>query len=199
MTAPNKLMARSEAYSLLEELEIRDFPVSPFNICQYLGIQCRTYAEAPQSLQTTVAMLERKQIEGFCYRRGVEAIILYDASKQHSRVRFTIAHEIGHLILRHHLVPPDKVFAEGAKPASYKDYKEVEADTFAGALIRPAVLIRKFSIFDTDAIANGFDVSKECASVGLSISKTFSYGWYLKQHPFFNECSIRAIAPNESA
>ena len=199
MTAPNKLRARTAAYDLLDELEIRNFPISPFYVCDYLGIQCHTYAEAPQFLGPNVNTLKSKHIDGFCYRRGVESVILYDDSQSHSRIRFTVAHEIGHLILRHHIAPPDDLPADDPRWAFHKDYKESEADTFAGALIRPAVLIRMHSINDTESIVNGFDVSWECASVGLSISKKFSYNWYLSQHPFFRDCNVRIPAPNESA
>lgn len=182
---PNKLRARTAAYDLLEELEIRRFPVSLFDICDYFGIKYDTFNSAPRSFQHSLDVIEAQGIEAMSYMRGNDVIILFDDTIQPSRCRFSLAHEIGHIMLKHHLTPPA---VKGLY--EYKDYKEVEADNFAGALIRPAVLIRKFGLTNTDIIMQAFDVSRGCAAVGLNISLNFGYDWYLKTHPFFNECDL---------
>lgn len=175
--------ARTAAYDLLEELEISQFPVSPLGICDYFGIKYDTFSAAPKKLfKHSFDIIKAQKIEAMSYVSHGETIILFDDSGLLTRRRFTIAHEIGHIILKHHLFPPDDVFHYYPS----QDYKEVEANNFAGELLRPAALIRKFNLTDAEIIMHTFLVSRECAAVGLNIANKMNLAACLEQYPFFN-------------
>lgn len=186
MTA-NVFHARTAAYDLLEELEISQFPVSPLGICDYFGIKYDTFSGAPKKMfQHSFDIIRTQKIEAMSYVHNGDIIILFDDSGLLTRRRFTIAHEIGHIILKHHLFPPD----DAVHYFPSQDYKEVEANNFAGELLRPAALIRKFNLTDTETIMHTFFVSRECAAVGLSIANKMNLDMCLDQYPFFNYCSF---------
>ncbi len=66
--------------------------------------------------------------DGLTLRQGGRALILYnDRIPHHRRVNFTIAHELGHVYLRH---------------TDESDKSQREADRFAAALLMPECVIR---------------------------------------------------------
>jgi Zn-dependent peptidase ImmA (M78 family)/DNA-binding XRE family transcriptional regulator len=62
---------------------------------------------------------------------GLPPVIAIDPAMKGDRMRFTIAHELGHVIMHHHLVLPGGDF-------------EAEADEFAAELLMPGEEIRPF-------------------------------------------------------
>lgn len=72
--------------------------------------------------------------DGFTLRRGTKYIIVYNDSVflPESRVRFTLAHELGHVVLQHKM--------EG------DEVEEQEANTFARNLLAPRRLALKYGI-----------------------------------------------------
>lgn len=78
--------------------------------------------------------------------------IYYDDSMYERRIRFTIMHEIGHIILEH---------------TEHSDLAESEADFFARYALAPPPLIHKYKPEDYYELANIFQVSLECAMYAM--------------------------------
>ena len=91
----------------------------------------------------------------FCYPEG--PIILYDPASPKERVRFTLAHEIGHWVLGH--ASPVSCHAPGIRD----DGEERLANHFAAALLMPrrAVLRAWLDGEAFTAMAARFEVSLE--------------------------------------
>lgn len=109
-------------------------------------------------------------------------------SKHHLvRQRFTIAHEIGHFILKH--TRPDSIFIDQPKKHMsvklYRDgrsstgdfWQEREANAFAASLLMPAsLLIEKIQLLELDlsednsltTLASEFKVSTQAMAIRLS-------------------------------
>ncbi|MGP1411865.1 MAG: ImmA/IrrE family metallo-endopeptidase [Peptoanaerobacter stomatis] len=95
--------------------------------------------------------------DGFSLSKNGEFFIFYNTYMNcGGRIRFTIAHEIGHLILNHHFI--DDYFEN-------KDEIEKQADYFAGNLLVPAILLKhnKKFVDRIKLIQDYFNVSEECA------------------------------------
>lgn len=108
-------------------------------------------------------------------------IIIYNDDNTQNinrRIRFSIAHEIGHIILEHPFVTciARNGYVEKRNYGSY----EVEANTFAQCLLLPTPMI---TINDTiESLSQKFDVSKEVAKISLSIFNNQRYwGWPTKK------------------
>lgn len=103
--------------------------------------------------------------EGMSVRVGYNRYgIIYNANKPINRIKFTIAHELGHILLGH------LDFAKNTPDMN----KELEADTFASNLLAPPRLIQyaQFNFDDFEYtpqyIAKLFNVSEACAKVRLA-------------------------------
>lgn len=93
-------------------------------------------------------------VSGALYRSGDTPVIGINALHATMRQRFTIAHEVGHLVLhddrvhidRHYLVdfPSETVpavarrFLRDAKSSTATDQKEIEANRFAASILMPS-------------------------------------------------------------
>lgn len=102
------------------------------------------------------------------------------------RQRFTIAHEIGHHVLRHQFQSGDHVHVDlgyfisqrGPRASTGLDPKEVEANQFAAALLMPEGLVRrevaalagKKPLLDShvEQLVTLFDVSEQAMTIRLS-------------------------------
>jgi Zn-dependent peptidase ImmA (M78 family) len=68
------------------------------------------------------------------------------------RLNFTLAHEIGHIVLDHLVLPVEKTQEE-------KDMDDLEADEFAARLLMPKGLICSFNYYSLAAVASWLNVS----------------------------------------
>lgn len=100
-------------------------------------------------------------------RHGERAIIrVSDQIVQLGRLRFTVAHELGHFLLGHRI--PDHL--DAAMQAPFAKHQEREADVFATEFLMPEAWVRPMcaegvSFAVIDAISHGFGVSTVAAAV----------------------------------
>lgn len=110
--------------------------------------------------------------------RTVEFKVTVAGWKSDQRIRFSIAHEIGHLIL--HLLEPGGTLKAGQ--VTYRNLQsseeELEANEFAAAFLMPTDLFAEYcqnyaeshnGEIDITAVAKEFDVSTSAATVRGSI------------------------------
>lgn len=110
--------------------------------------------------------------------------ICVDQSFPPVRIRFTIAHEIGHIVLGH-----CKNYA-GVVTEIEEYILDKEADMFAGELLMPYEYMLQYHNWSVQGIANKFFVSKEAATVRKKVlDKDPSYisEVFIEQDPHFIE------------
>lgn len=141
------------AHELMIELDIHELPVDPFDVAKCLEIPVISYKEAREAGFASAVdniLREKAKADAFCYRKKENYIIFYDESCPiPRRINFTIAHELGHIRLDH--------FKQDGYYTRYQinkkgDKKEMAADSFAGELLRPPVLLALAGIETTDDI-----------------------------------------------
>lgn len=120
------------------------------------------------------------QLSGAAIFNGNEMIVTVSSKEPESRKRFTIAHEIGHLLLH-----ADQALNIDIKPVTLnrdlnsstgESWREVEANYFAAALLMPkedvTSYFQKWSDMDEDArlkkLAQRYEVSMQAISVRLN-------------------------------
>ena len=118
--------AEDAAQALLARWQITDLPTPIERLAELEGATIvRRPAEGAQS--------------GFLYRDGSNKIIGVNSKTSAKRQRFTVAHEIGHLVLHpsnglivdHQIDNRDELSSLGI------DQREIEANAFAAALLMP--------------------------------------------------------------
>ena len=128
--------AEVRASRLLRDAGISRYPIPVEEVARHLG--------AVVSLQP----FDSEDISGLLYRSAGNApIIGVNSTNIAVRRRFTIAHEIGHLILHggHELIVERHVHVNFRDSAGtvLSPAQEVEANRFAAALLMPGVLLER--------------------------------------------------------
>lgn len=118
-------------------------------------------------------------------RGGSDFLIVYDERIGYDkRIRWTIAHEIGHIVLGH-LIDFDKTaLCRGG--LTEKEYKvlETEAHYFACELLSPKTIIRRFRhlMGDANGIAALCDISYEAAVIRMKELARLDFDYYEQEN-----------------
>ena len=158
-----------ECVNLFIKYDIRSIPIDSFEIANKMGIELKPYSRLTEAGKK--AALEVSE-DGFAYFKleGSEPFmekrwyVFYNDRKSSKRIKFTIMHEIGHIVREH---------TEGS------DLAEAEANFFAKYSLAPPPLVHKISPDDYFDIAEAFDISIEYSSYAMDYYKKWlKFGEY---------------------
>ncbi len=144
--------SRDASWETLIEFGINSLPVSPLNICKQAGISVYKNSVAQKLTGTQIGLSS--------YHNGSFRIII-DDTQILTRRRFTLAHELGHIVLGHILVdtPQGRTF-DTSKPEI-----ERQADVFASRLLAPACVLWGMNAQTAEQIASVCNISHEAAAI----------------------------------
>lgn len=159
--------AEISANKIISKFDIQETPVPVENIAEGLGIQIR-YAHSDD-------------YSGILVRKGKDkALMGVNSYESPKRVRFTIAHEIGHFVLEKKSVSID--YRNSNKK---RDKKEAVMDEFAANLLMPKKFIKKdfekiiskkiFLDEHLHSLAEQYQVSKEAMKIRLERLSLISF------------------------
>lgn len=95
-------------------------------------------------------------------------MIIVNKHAPRSRRRFSVAHEIGHVILRHGAIRLMLERLPNGRPA----WQETQANAFAAELLMPKLVLTKHGILTPRQIAKMCEVSLEAARI-----RAEQFGW----------------------
>lgn len=161
---------KARAAELIENLEINALPIPVEKIAESLGAQIIKRSDFGDDL---CGMIIREQ--------GITVIGVNDTHPV-SRQRFTIAHEIGHLVMHSEILDQvhiDKTFNYALKRDGRskigQDRMEIEANKFAAELLMPSKFLKKelqsgYIDFENglEALAKKYEVSVQAMSIKLA-------------------------------
>ena len=164
-------LIRRTVNRLLEELEIEEPPVQVKAVARHCGARI-----------VRVPGEEDDDLSGFLYRDGEKAAVIGVNKDQAAvRQRFTIAHEIGHLLLHEndqvHVDREFKVQLRSGVSSQGTNLDEVEANRFAAELLMPSELLRSdvegrdFNLADDEELrflARRYGVSTQALAIRLN-------------------------------
>lgn len=162
---------RRQAETLAEQSGSGTAPIDVKRIAKALGLQV-----VVEDLGT--------QVSGLLVNNGRNAYICVHRDHAEPRQRFTIAHEIGHFVLRHQFVGGEHVHVDkgnfisqrGPRSSAGVDPMEIEANQFAASLLMPSRMVRQLAgqqglpLWDSDVseLAKIFKVSEQAMTIRLS-------------------------------
>lgn len=125
--------ARNTAWKTLIDCQVRALPIDLLQIVRHYGIHIAAYSRCSAIHQMPYEYISS---DGFT-QRAEDILIIYinDTVKSAARRRFTVAHELGHIVLGH---PLDTVTARGAATSIRNSIQEAQANAFACGLLMPA-------------------------------------------------------------
>lgn len=137
--APEQQLARAVqlATAFLQEHNITSLPIDPKQLIHKCGWLLMSYSciiensPVPLSRETLIRTLNSPDAATIC--TGEQIVILYnDTGHLPERIRFTLCHEIGHIILEHFIN-----YDLNKLSSSEKADLEIEANVFAACLMAP--------------------------------------------------------------
>lgn len=150
---PDYNRAATMACRCLVRLNVTSLPVRPLDILR----RCRntavyTYQQAAEHLQIEAEEFERRYggADAFTMRCGNRYVVCYRQGGNPARLNFTLAHELGHILLNH---------------VEDEATDEAEANCFAGHLLCPDPVLPGHT---ADTLATACYVSRGAAQAALS-------------------------------
>ncbi len=140
---------------LFTQLNIKSFPLNCEYIVKELGYNLYKYSELSEEKRIRCLMVSDESLK-------LHYNIYYNDNMLVSRIRFSIAHELGHIVLNH---------------GDYLDSeKEKEANYFASNLIAPRIAIHYAKCKNHIDVSKLFNLSQEAAQYAFNDYKR----WYRK-------------------
>lgn len=155
--------ARDAAWKTLIECGISSLPVRPSEICRHYNWVLADYIDGKRSIELLGLSELREKTDGFCAVTENHVYIFYDSSLPVGRQRFTVAHEIGHLILGH--VGTGTATVENREPTGAEREEETQANQFAARLLAPACVLHEIGATEQEEIQKLCGISKQAAKI----------------------------------
>lgn len=143
---------RNAAWQTLIDYNVTELPVSLLKICRAAGIKV---------IRDSVCRQLNYGESGISVKQGDIWYIIFDDTDTLQRIRFTIAHELGHIFLGHEL----KYGYHTRKYNIVKPSDETEADMFAARLLAPACVLWGLGVQSAEDIAAICNISYSAASI----------------------------------
>ena len=134
-------------------------PVNVQKICRNERIRLITYAEGEKIVRKL--HLESNTVDNDAFSIG--RVIFYDASKPIVRQRFSIAHEIGHILLH----STENATVYNREPSPDDNPLEAEANIFASRLLAPLCVLHNLGVQSAEEIAQICHISITSAKIRL--------------------------------
>lgn len=135
-------------FKVFAECKVNFFPVDCKIFLKHYGYSVYTYEELRQKNESLYEMCIAFSDEAF--REGQSKIIAYNDQRSATRIRFSLAHELGHHMLKH---------------TGESLQNERESNYFASHLLAPRIVIHYSGCKDADDIALAFHLSREAARI----------------------------------
>lgn len=158
----NYQQARDAAWQMLIDCQITELPVNVGQICQHYGWRLTSYQAGQKAIAALGISDLTKQTDGFCLYSGGRYYIFYDDTMPHTRQRFTVAHEIGHIMLGH--IGDGQCTRINREPAADDAPEETQANQFAARILAPAWVLHSIRALTPVEIADACEISMVAAS-----------------------------------
>ncbi|MGN0182840.1 MAG: ImmA/IrrE family metallo-endopeptidase [Candidatus Ornithomonoglobus sp.] len=148
----NYKKVRDLSWEILIRFNISSLPVDIFSICHKAGIMVYTYRQNKELIDRLGLAQHVKNNDGFSTTINKRYVIFYDDTIIPSgRAKFTLAHELGHILLRH--ITKDNVVTRWNRgEETPHDPRETAANQFAARLLAPACILRELNVQTVDEL-----------------------------------------------
>ncbi len=145
---------RDKAWQILIDYNIKELPISVSALCEEMGIKVRLYEP-------------KNGNDGCCGIRFGKPRIFVSKNCSSERRRFTIAHELGHILLGH----VGKYELVNREPSGTDNPIEQEANVFASRLLAPACVLWGCGVKTAEDIQRLCGISRQAAEYRMARMK----------------------------
>lgn len=155
------LAARDVAWQSLYAYGVRELPVKVSALCKQLGLILHSYERGAASISEFGLDGQCKISDGFTVLFHGRYYIFYNSAMSVSRMRFTVAHELGHIVLGH--VQEGKPTPRNREPEQNDQPMEHMANVYASRLLAPACVLHDLAASTPEQISALCDISLQSA------------------------------------
>jgi len=149
------------AWKILLDCKIDRLPVSMNTICRKLEIKVLTYGKNKEMLERANLSDAARRTDGMTFYIRKTPIVLFNETTSPQRAKFTVAHEVGHIVLGH--VKPGTVTAANREPQPGDAQEERAANQFAARLLAPACVLWGLGVHTPEEIMALCHISRPAA------------------------------------
>lgn len=161
MNYENYKKSRNAAWEILLACKVEKLPVDLNAVLRHLEVRVYSYSRGRELLTSTGLADVAKQVSGLTFYIGSQPVILYNDAESPQRIRFTIGHELGHLVLGH--VRPGEHTRQNREPQPGDSPMEQAANRFAADLLSPACVLWGLDLHRAEDIAKVCKISIQAA------------------------------------
>lgn len=170
--------ARNLSWRVLRDCGVCQFPVNLGTICKHYKIKT-----IPYSKFTLWSMVDphAKEGDGFSLKFENQYFIVFNDSIHHlGRTRFTLAHELGHILLGH---VEEITFYRNNEIDSDTNEQETQANIFARDLLMPAAILAALDVHTPEEIGDLCNISLQSAQIRAQRMETLYQRGCFQLHP----------------
>ena len=153
--------SRDLSWQILLDFRIGKLPVKVSEICKSYGIRVVRYSTADQLFRQFHLTDRADTNDGFTF----DNVIFYNDSQPMERQRFTVAHELGHILLHNGNGMYNR------EPSVNDNPIEQEANVFASRLLAPACVLWGLGVTTAQQISNLCNISMQSAEFRMERMK----------------------------
>ena len=153
--------SRNAAWEILLGCGVGELPVNLNVVLRHLGVRAYSYSRSRELLASTGLEEVAKQVSGLTFYAGAQPVILFNDAETPQRIRFTIGHELGHIVLGH--VRPGEHTSQNREPQPGDSQTEQAANRFAADLLAPACVLWGLDLHRAEDIAEVCKISIQAA------------------------------------
>ncbi len=163
---PRKKYAKRRAKEFILQSKIKSLPINPFAVCKQEGIIVKSVTEAEECIDEIDPFEVRDNpdcdAKTYLTSKGKYVIIYDDSVFSRGRIIWTIAHELGHIILKHLTQFEQTEIHKGLTDAE-NEVLEKEANAFASEFLAPAEILLSCNCVTKNKIIKLCGLSDEAA------------------------------------
>ena len=154
--------ARDAAWEILIRCNVQELPVRVSGGCSKLGFALYSYEHGAKLIELFGLKQQCLICDGFTKLSHGKYYVFYNEQNPPPRIRFTIAHEIGHIVLGH--LHAEGITTANREPNISDSPIEFQANIFASRLLAPACVLHALNAVTPEQIAELCDISLTSAS-----------------------------------
>lgn len=154
---------RDLAWNFILDQRIRSLPVNPSRLIKQNGWRLYTYAQFADRIgQTLEKVVEQFSREAFVFwsQRENNFVICYNASFPVPVIRWSLMHEIAHIVLGH--ISPEVPSLNRVR-SEERSVLEIEAQGFARRVLCPSIVLHDCRAISPESIMYLCGISREAA------------------------------------
>jgi Zn-dependent peptidase ImmA (M78 family) len=149
------------AWRTLIDNKIERLPVRPSAIARKCGVHIFTYWDYMKaSGRSDIEVLQMFGSDGFTQLTKGDYLVFYNPCNSPARNRWTLAHELGHILLGH-ITKQQPALCRG----EVKDFYDIQADNFAARLLCPEAIVHFCGVSSVAELKALTDLSKQASEI----------------------------------